>query len=150
MGEFGSLALHHSWPLWERGAHFDLGHVLSSAVTDAVTPKEVGRLGVHHAGLWECALADSRLTWSGGVYDVFGLERGSVITREQALAHYSEESRVKLEALRGYAIRHKRGFTLDVDIHAAAVGERRRMRIVAAPVCEGSAVVRLQGVKVII
>ena len=142
--------LRHSWPLWESARHFELGHVINCAVTDLIEPAEVGALGIHHAGCWECDLSDNSLTWSGGVYDMFGLERGSVITREQALAHYSEDSRAKLETLRGYAIRHKRGFTLDVDIHAAAVGEHRRMRIVAAPVCEGGAVVRLQGVKVIV
>jgi hypothetical protein len=150
MTEISSLALHHSWPLWEQGVHFDLGHVLNCAVTDTIIPATVGALAVHHAGLWECELNDNRLTWSGGVYDMFGLERGAAITRDKILAHFSEDSRAKLESLRAYALRHKRGFTLDVDIHAAAVGEERRIRIIAAPVCEGGAVVRLHGVKVIV
>ena len=150
MSVLAPLPLYHSWPLWDRALHFDLGHVLNCAVTDAVLPDKIGELGVHHSGLWECDLADEGLIWSGGVYDIFGLERGSKITREIALRHYSEESRVKLGQLRAHALRHRRGFTLDVDIHAASVGERRRMRIIAAPVCEGHTAVRLHGLKLIV
>ena len=72
------------------------------------------------------------------------------VTRDQALAHLCELSRAKLERLRSYAIERKRGFTLDVEINAAAVGERRRLRIVAAPVCDGGAVTRLHGIKFVI
>jgi hypothetical protein len=145
MGE--ALPLQHSWPLWERAVHFDLGHVLNCAITDAIIPAQVGALGAHHVGLWECNLADSALVWSGGVYDIFGLQRDCQVTREQALAHYCEESLVKLEKLRAHAVRHRRGFTLDVEIYAASVGDRRSMRIVAAPEIEGNAVIRLHGLK---
>lgn len=139
-----------SWPLWEQPRHFELGHILNSAVTDALPPRRVGALGVHHCGLWECDLRDQSLVWSGGAYDIFGLSRGSPITRQQAVAHYSEHSRARLENLRAYAIRRKRGFTLDVEIRAAAVGDRRWVRVIGAPVCEGDAVVRLHGVKLIV
>ena len=131
------LELDCSWPLWEHPRQFELGHILNCAVTDALEPRYIGALGIHHAGLWECNLEDSSLIWSGGAYDIFGLTRGSAITREQTLAHYSDHSRSSLEQLRAYAIRHKRGFTLDVEIHAAAVGERRWVRLIGAPVCEG-------------
>jgi hypothetical protein len=144
------LALLHSWPLWERRTRFDLGHALNCAATEAVSPARVGPLAVGHSGLWEYDFVSDRLAWSGGVYDIFGLQRGSAISREKALALYSRESRAKLEQLRAYALRHKRGFTLDVEIHAAATGERRKMRIIAAPLCEGNAVVRLHGLKVMI
>jgi hypothetical protein len=86
--------------------------------------------------LWECNLRDDSLVWSGGVCDLFGLERGRSISRNDALSFYSEDSRAKLERLRGYAIRKALGFTLDVEIRDAAVGQRRRMRIIAAPVLE--------------
>ena len=150
MGTTKSLALHHSWPVWEQGRKFELGHVLNCAVTDAIEPATVGALGLHHAGLWEVSLFDEALIWSGGVYDLFGLERRSAVTREQAVAHYRDDSRAKLERLRAYAIRHRRGFTLDADIYAAAVGERRTMRLIAAPVCDGERVVKLHGLKLII
>jgi hypothetical protein len=81
---------------------------------------------------------------------MFGLERQSAISREQALAHYVEESRARLERLRADAIRHGSGFTIDVDIRAAAVGDLRRMRLIGVPVYEGDVAVRLHGLKLII
>ena len=27
-------------------------------------------------GAWECRLADTRLSWTDGIYDLFGLQRG--------------------------------------------------------------------------
>jgi hypothetical protein len=144
------LALHHSWPIFEQARHFDLGCVLSCAVTDIIEPAQVGALGVHHAGLWECDLLDNSLTWSGGVFDIFGLPRGARISRDEAVAFYSEESRAAMERLRGHAIKHQRGFTLDVEINPAIGGRRRRMRLIGAPVCEGGRAVRLHGLKLIV
>ena len=50
-------ALESSWPLWEQPAHFDLGHILNSAITDVLEPDRIGGLGIHHAGLWVAILA---------------------------------------------------------------------------------------------
>jgi len=145
-----SLSAGYTWPLREHSRHFDLGHIFNCAVTDAIEPAHTGSLGIHHAGLWECDLENNSLIWSGGTYDIFGLKRGSAITREQSLAHYCEHSRASLERLRAYAIRHKCGFALDVDIRAAAIGDRRRVRVIGASLCEGDAVVRLHGLKLIV
>ena len=144
------LALSNSWPLFDQGAKFDLGLILNSAVTDLLEPAAVGELGVHHSGCWECDLtaADS-LSWSGGVYDIYGLQRGITVTRDEAIGFYTEQSRAALDQLRSYAIRHRRGFTLDVEIRAA-VGELRRMRIIAAPICRDGRAIRLHGLKLIV
>jgi hypothetical protein len=123
--------------------------VLNSAVTDLVAPRAVGALGVHHAGCWDCDLSDNSLIWSGGVYDIFGLPRGTKVSRDQSLALYCEDSRAKMERLRAYSIRHRRGFALDVQIRAA-IGETRWMRLITAPSCERDRVVRLHGLKLII
>jgi PAS domain-containing protein len=139
----------HSWPLWEQQRRFELGHVLNCAVIDVLQPAEMGSLGLHHAGCWECDLTDNALTWSGGVYDIFGLPRGTNISREECVAFYSEESRAKMDRLRSYSIRHMRGFTVDVEIRAA-VGEDRWVRLIGAPVSDGSRTVRLHGLKLII
>jgi PAS domain-containing protein len=138
-----------SWPLSEQSRHFDLGLVLNSAVTDIIGPPEVGALGIHHSGCWECNLADNSLTWSGGIYDIFGLPRGSPVSRDEAVSIYSKESRASLEKLRSYAIREARGFTLDVQIRPA-VGGTRWVRIIAAPICQDGKTVRLHGLKLII
>lgn len=143
------LPLSHTWPLWDRSQHFELGHVLSSVITDVLDPGHVGELGIHHAGCWECDLTDDSLVWSGGVYDIFGLPRGVHIHRHEAVGFYSEESRAKMERLRAYSIRHRRGFTLDVEI-GAAVADHRRMRLIAEPVCSEGRVIRLHGLKLII
>ena len=138
-----------SWPLSEQSRHFDLGLVLNSAVTDIIGPPEVGALGIHHSGCWECNLADNSLTWSGGIYDIFGLPRCLPVSRDEAVSFYSEESRAALEKLRSYAIREGRGFTLDVQIRPA-VGGTRRVRIIGAPICQDGKTVRLHGLKLII
>jgi len=144
------LPLHHSWPLHEEARQFELGWILNCAAIDVLEPGEVGALGPHHAGYWECNLADNSLMWTGGVYDIFGLPRLASITRDEATALYSEESRVAMERLRAYAIKHKRGFTLDAQVYAALIGKRRWMRLIAAPVCEGGRAVGLRGMKLII
>jgi PAS domain-containing protein len=143
------IHLRHSWPLWEQPRHFELGFVLNGAIADVIPPTEVGALGLHHAGIWECDLSDNSLVWSGGVYDIFGLPRNVRIIRDEAVALYCEESRAKMERLRAYAIKHRRGFTIDVEIKAA-VGEKRWMRLITAPVCDGNRAVRLHGLKLII
>jgi PAS domain-containing protein len=142
--------LHHSWPLREEARRFELGWILSSAAIDVLEPGEIGALGPNHAGYWECDLADNSLSWTGGIYDIFGLPRLARITRDEAAAFYVEDSRAAMERLRAYAIRNKRGFTLDAQIRAAAVGERRWMRLVAASIRKGGRVVRLRGIKLII
>ena len=143
------LSVHHSWPLHELDRHFELGCILSCAVIDVLEPAEVGGLELHHAGYWQCDLSDNSLTWSGGVYDIFGLPRGVSVTREEAAALYKEESRAAMERLRTYAIKHRRGFTLDAEIHPV-VGGRRWMRLIADPICDGNRAVRLHGLKLII
>jgi len=149
LSPFGTLPLEHSWPIYEQHRHFELGCVLNSLVTDAIAPAVVGELGIHHSGCWECDLADNSLIWSGGVYDLFGLPRGASVSREEAAALYSDESRTKMEQLRAHAIRHRRGFTLDAEIRSVT-GERRWMRLICAPVCEDHRVVRLHGLKLIV
>ena len=143
-------ALSRRWPISEKARHFELGSVLSCAVIDIVEPAQVGTLGLHHAGLWECDLSDDGLTWSGGVFDIFGLlPRGVAVSRDEAAALYREESRVAMERLRRYAIHHRQGFTLDAEIRPATGGSRW-MRLVAVPVVEGGRAVRLHGLKTII
>ena len=58
----------------------------------------------------------------------------------------SESSRAAMDRLRAFSIKHKRGFTLDVEIRPAS-GERRWMRLITAPICIDNQVVRLHGIK---
>ena len=109
----------------------------------------MGELGVSHAGCWECDLGDNSLLWSGGVYDIFGLPRGTIISRNEAVGFYAEHSRATLERLRSHAIRVGQGFTLDAEVRSAE-SELRWMRLIAMPSYEGGRAVRLRGLKLII
>jgi PAS domain-containing protein len=140
------IELSHSWPLFEQSRRFELGAILDSAAIDAIPPATVGWIGIQHAGLWECDLADDSLIWSGGIYDIFGLPRGVEVSRAAAVSLYDENSRALMERLRAHAIKHRRGFTLDAEIKPA-VGGNRWMRLIAAPVCVDDQPVRLHGLK---
>ena len=59
---------------------------------------------------------------------------------------YAENSGAAMERLRAYAIKHRRGFTLDAELRPAQ-GDPRWMRLIAVPICEGQRVVRLHGIK---
>jgi len=141
------LPLACSWPLFESGLRFDLGGLCEDEgkVAGALLLNEQA-LVARGIGLWECDLADNSLTWSPAVYDLFGLPRGVAVMRADAVALYCERSRALMERLRAYAIRHRRGFTLDTEI-LPALGGRRWVRLIAAPMCEGGRVVRLRGLK---
>lgn len=143
------LELDKSWPLYEQPRRFELGHVLNSAAIDAAAPSAIAQLERNHAGCWECDLSDRSLIWSGGVYDIFGLPRGAEVSRDEAVSLYAEGSRAAMERLRAHALKHNRGFTIDVEI-SAADGESRWMRLIGAPVCKDGQPVRLHGLKLLI
>lgn len=146
------LPVHHSWPLYERDRFFELGQLHGVDTLDPVpdlvdidVPVRPARLGY-----WECDLThNNRLSWSDDVYDIFGIPRGVAVTRDETVALYGEGSRAAMEKLRAYAIRHRRGFTLDVEIKPAQA-PRHWMRLIAAPVCVHDSVVKLQGLKFLV
>jgi PAS domain-containing protein len=142
------LQLHHSWPLSERGQRFELG-LLHDGHDTPLPPLDAPALVAHGLGTWQCDLGDNSLTWSSEVFDIFGLPRDARLSRSETVALYCEESRAAMERLRAYAIKHRRGFTLDAEIRPAH-GRRRWMRLLAAPICEGGRVVRLHGLKQVI
>lgn len=148
------MPVHHSWPLYERERYFELGRLHGADTLDAVASSAdvtaIGRFGPELAGWWECDLADNnRLSWSNEVYDIFGLPRGAAVTRDETVALYDEGSRAAMEKLRAYAIKHRRGFTLDVEIKPVTAPPRW-MRLIAATLCVDDAIVRLQGLKFIV
>lgn len=80
-------------------------------------------------GAWECRFPGDLLTWTDGVYDIFGLRRGDRIHRADTLDHYEERSRLDMTRLRTEAIATGRAFSLDCRIRGAD-GKRRWMRLV--------------------
>lgn len=145
------LPVHHSWALYERERHFELGQIHGYDTLDAL-PGVIGDAGLvrPRIGRWECDLVHgNRLSWSNEVYNIFGIPRDAALVRDETAALYCEGSRAAMEKLRAYAIKHRRGFTLDVEIQPAQA-PRRWMRLIAAPVCVDDRVVKLQGLKFLI
>jgi PAS domain-containing protein len=133
--------------LFEQQQRFDLGRLLDEPSQARFVPdRHPEFLTAHGIGLWECNLPDNALNWTDGVFDLFGLPRGSVLARDEIAGLYAEPSRAAMERLRAHAIKHRRGFTLDAEIMPVN-GPSKWMRLIAAPVCVGRQVVRLHGIK---
>lgn len=97
-------------------------------------------------GAWECDLDTGALSWTAGVYGLFGMPANALVDRPYTLDLYHPESRIEMERLRAAAIRERRGFTLDCRIRTIA-GEERWMRLTAAFEGEGNGRPRLFGMK---
>jgi diguanylate cyclase (GGDEF)-like protein len=97
-------------------------------------------------GVWECTLPENTLVWSDGVYDIFGLPRGSGLERGRIASHYPQESLAELERVRSRAITEGSGFTFDAEIVTSA-GQHRWIRITATVETDAGAVTRIFGTK---
>ncbi|RDJ27067.1 diguanylate cyclase [Bosea caraganae] len=97
-------------------------------------------------GAWECELATEQLSWTDGVYDLFGLPRGSTLHRPSAVDLYHDDSRAEMERLRAGMIRSGKGFVLDARITTAA-GAERWMRLSADISHSHGRPVRIHGAK---
>lgn len=137
-------------PLFERSRLFELGRTFDPASADLAGVAIHRVLGRADAGWWECELPANSLSWTTGVYDIFGLPRGARVTRADAVSLYCEESRAVLERLRDYAIEHGTAFILDARIRPATGRATRWMRIVGAPLEEGGRTAGLYGLKLVL
>ncbi|MGE5721654.1 MAG: sensor histidine kinase [Sphingomonadales bacterium] len=97
-------------------------------------------------GVWECDLATEALSWTDGVYDLFELPRGSLVTRADILAMYEPESCRRVQELRARAIEEGGSFTIDAQI-VTAKGNVRWMRLTADVEMEDGHPVRVFGTK---
>lgn len=97
-------------------------------------------------GVWECNLLDERLSWTDVVYELFDLEPGTPLVRDDILALYSSSSAAELNRLRRLAIEEHGSFTLDAEILTGR-GNRRWIRITATVECEHDRPVRIFGLK---
>lgn len=95
---------------------------------------------------WQCDLADDSLRWTDGVYDLFGIARGTELDRRETAEMYVAESRELLERLRSKAIANRESFTFEAKIKRMD-GEFRWMRVTADIVCKAGRVRLLYGTK---
>ena len=98
------------------------------------------------AAAWRCDLADDSLTWTAGVFDLFGIPQGTKIDRREIVEMYAEESRDLLERLRAEAIATCGSFTFEARIHRLD-GEMRWMRVTADVAAKGGRATHLYGLK---
>ncbi|WP_423603071.1 PAS domain-containing protein [Sphingomonas sp. MS122] len=96
---------------------------------------------------WQCDLRDDSLIWSDGVYDLFGLPRGSALDRDAIVAMYLPESRAELARLRSAAVAGCGSFTFEAQIRRAD-GEVRWMRVTADVMREDGVARYLYGTKI--
>jgi PAS domain-containing protein len=137
-------------PLFERSRLFELGCIFDCSAADLSGAAIRRVLGRSNAGWWECGLPANGLTWTTGVYDIFGLPRGARVSRAEAVGFYCEDSRAVMERLRAHAIDHRTGFIMDAKIRPAS-GERQRwMRLIGAPLAEDGRTAGLYGLKLIV
>ena len=141
----------HGWPMDAGGKHrFTLGQLMDCSDELVRAYARQRKSPRHGAGAWECQIPRDALTWSDEVYDIFGVPRGTPISRAEALTYYCVHSRAVMERLRATAIKTKQGFVLDAEMRPGHGPRKCWMRMVAVPVCENGKVVRLQGFKQLI
>lgn len=128
--------------LSEPAGRFALGHVFSGGkgfVEPTSANEEIGH--------WRCDITDdNRLTWSNEVYELFGIPAGTQVNRDEAVAHYSEQSKSVLDRLRAFAINRRCGFILDALISPDG-SSNQWIRLIAFPILQAGRVVGLQGLK---
>lgn len=109
---------------------------------------ELCRVSGHPApiGAWECNLANEALSWTDGVYDLFGLQRGSTIQRSSILDLYEASSRSEMNRMRSGIIRNGGAFSLDCRIRTAS-NEKRWMRLIVGVGHENGRPIRIFGSK---
>ena len=103
-------------------------------------------LDLARIGAWECELETERLTWTSGVYDIFGYPMGNPLRRASIVDLYVDESRRNMELARAEVIRSGRAVSLDAEIRTWR-GERRWMRLLINTDGEGGRPARIFGSK---
>lgn len=144
------ISILESWPLFEPSRQLELGCVVRPGGVGLADAAVRQVLGHKRAGWWSCDLPRNELTWTAGVYHIFGFHPGARVRRGEAVRVYCEESRALMERLRSDSIALRHGFALDAQIRPADGTSNKWMRLLGEPVIEGGEVVRLQGLKLIL
>uniref|UniRef100_E6VP04 Diguanylate cyclase with PAS/PAC sensor n=1 Tax=Rhodopseudomonas palustris (strain DX-1) TaxID=652103 RepID=E6VP04_RHOPX len=103
-------------------------------------------LNAARIGAWECDLDTERLSWTSGVYALFGYPVGNPLRRASIVDLYVDESRRHMELARAEAIRTGCPITLDTEIRTWR-GEARWMRLSINAARENGRTVRVFGCK---
>ena len=124
----------------------EANHVAASLPAEVRVRLYDQALGSARIGAWECELATERLTWTTGVYDIFGYPVGNPLRRSSIVDLYVDESRRNMELARAEVIRTGRPASVDVEIRTWR-SERRWMRLAIHAAGEGGRPLRIFGSK---
>src|SRR5580692_5495070 len=124
----------------------EAGHAVAPPPAEVRARLYEQAFGLARIGAWECELATERLTWTSGIYDIFGYPIGNPLRRATIVGLYAEESRRNMELARAEVIRSGRSVTLDAEIRTWR-GERRWMRLSINTVGKSGRPVRIFGAK---
>jgi len=114
---------------------------------ESLTDDERAELGLAPLpSAWSCDLKDNSLTWSRGVFDLFGIAPGTRVDRRDIVEMYVDESREQMERLRADAIAAGGSVTMEAQIRRAD-GELRWMLLTADVLCRDGRPVQLYGAK---
>jgi diguanylate cyclase (GGDEF)-like protein len=80
-------------------------------------------------GAWSCDLKTEIVTWTDGVYDLFGIQRGLTLHRSMTLDVYQSQSRNEMDRQRAAAIRSGKGFVLDCQLRSGGRSRWMRLRV---------------------
>ena len=97
-------------------------------------------------GAWECDLKTGRLSWTEGVYRLFGLSVDTSLERASIVERYVDASRETMELARAEALVGGKTFQLDAEIRIAD-GTTRWIRLTGDVASEGGRPIRLFGAK---
>ncbi|ABD07065.1 diguanylate cyclase [Rhodopseudomonas palustris HaA2] len=103
-------------------------------------------LNAARIGVWECDIETERLSWTSGVYEIFGYPMANPLRRANIVDLYIDESRRNMELARAEVIRSGRPVSLDAEIRTWR-GERRWMRLWINAMREGERPARIFGCK---
>jgi diguanylate cyclase (GGDEF)-like protein len=103
-------------------------------------------LGFARIGVWECELATEHLTWTSGVYDIFGYPMDNPLRRANIVALYTDTSRHNMELARAEVIRSGCAVSLDTEIRTWR-GQMRWMRLSINAIGEAGRTIRIFGSK---
>ncbi|QOZ50605.1 sensor domain-containing diguanylate cyclase [Bradyrhizobium sp. CCBAU 53338] len=119
----------------------------ASALPDEVRVRLYDQaLNAARIGAWECELETERLSWTQGVYDIFGYPANNPLRRANIVDLYVDESRRSMELARAEVIRSGSPVTLDTEIRTWR-GEKRWMRLSINAVRDGGRPLRIFGSK---
>jgi diguanylate cyclase (GGDEF)-like protein len=124
----------------------EAGHAVAPPPAEARARLYEQAFGLARIGAWECELATEHLTWTSGVYDIFGYPIGNPLRRASIVGLYVDESRRNMELARAEAIRSGRAVSLDTEIRTCR-GEKRWMRLAINVDSEAGKPVRIFGSK---